>query len=145
MPQKQVKLPSGESAVVLYMPTRVLKAAAPVIPRVVRELEKKRGGSHVVVIGHRRMLPRVHHGTRQLSQQRPVSRSLTSVHEATLEDLVYPLQIVGKRTRVKTDQSRLLKVVLSKKERNDYEQKLVTFETVYHALTGRRMRLSFEA
>jgi small subunit ribosomal protein S7e len=43
-------------------------------------------------------------------QVRPRSRTLTSVHNAILEDLVYPVLIVAKRMRVKLDGSRLVKV-----------------------------------
>jgi len=38
------------------------------------------------------------------------SRTLTAVHDAILEDLVFPSEIVGKRIRVKLDGSRLIKV-----------------------------------
>ena len=38
------------------------------------------------------------------------SRTLTAVHDAILEDLVFPSEIVGKRTKVKMDGSRLIKV-----------------------------------
>ena len=40
----------------------------------------------------------------------PHSRTLTAVHDAVLQDLVYPAEIVGKRIRVKLDGSRLIKV-----------------------------------
>ena len=39
-----------------------------------------------------------------------VSRTLTAVHDAILSDVVYPAEIVGRRTRVKLDGSRLIKV-----------------------------------
>lgn len=96
--------------------------------RLVRELEKKFSGRPVVFVAQRRILskPKRNQRTRQ-KQLRPrrfvaklralpslfnnsFSRTLTSVHDAILEDLVYPAEIVGKRIRVRLDGSRLIKV-----------------------------------
>lgn len=41
-----------------------------------------------------------------------LSRTLTAVHEATLDDLVYPSEIIGKRIRYRRDGSRLYKIHL---------------------------------
>lgn len=48
-------------------------------------------------------------GTKQ-KQQRPRSRTLKSVHENILADLVFPTEITGQRVRYNTDGSKLMKV-----------------------------------
>lgn len=53
------------------------------------------------------------------------SRTLTAVHDAILEDLVFPSEIVGKRIRVKLDGSRLIKVHLDKAQQNNVEHKVL--------------------
>ncbi|RZB46511.1 40S ribosomal protein S7, partial [Glycine soja] len=63
--------------------------------------------------------------------QRPRTRTLTAVHDAMLEDVVYPAEIVGKRARYRIDGSKIMK------ERNNTEYKLETFSGVYRKLTGK--------
>jgi small subunit ribosomal protein S7e len=71
------------------------------------------------------------------------SRTLTAVHDAILEDLVFPAEIVGKRTRVKTDGSRLIKVHLDRGNQTFVEHKIPTFEAVYKKLTGKEVTFEF--
>lgn len=61
----------------------------------------------VVLVTTRRIMKPPKKGS---AQQRPRSRTLTAVHEAVLEDLVYPTEIVGKRLRFRLDGSRIIKV-----------------------------------
>ena len=54
------------------------------------------------------------------------SRTLTAVHDAILDDLVFPAEIVGKRTRVKLDGTKLLKVHLDRSQQTNIEHKVST-------------------
>merc|ERR1711970_351827 len=92
--------------IVLFVPVPMLKAFQKFQPKLVRELEKKLSGKHVVLIAQRRILPKEKKGQRRtLTQKRPKSRTLTSVHKAILADLCFPADIIGERTRVRLDGS----------------------------------------
>lgn len=109
-----------------------------------RELEKKFSDRHVVFVGQRRILGKPSRKNRN-QQPRPHSRTLTAVHESILEDLVYPSEITGKRTRVATDGSRLIKCFLDSKDATSLEYKLDSFSSVYKKLTGRDVTFMFSS
>jgi len=134
---KEVEVTGGKQAVVIFVPYRQIKQYHKFQYRLIRELEKKFSGKHVVIIAQRRILPKPSKNNHQKRQKRPRSRTLTSVHEAILDDLVYPTEIVGKRIRVRLDGSRLHKVLLDKKDQANSEYKLDTFVSVYKKLTGK--------
>nr|XP_060481398.1 small ribosomal subunit protein eS7-like [Panthera onca] len=112
--------------------------------RVVHELEKKFSGKHVVFIAQRRILPKPARKSHTKNQQkRPRNCTLTAVHDAILEDLVFPSEIMGKRIHVKLDSSRLIKVHLDKAQQNNVEHKVETFSGVYKKLTGKDVNFEF--
>jgi len=141
---KEIEL-SGKKIVIIFVPVPQLKAYQKVQPRLVRELEKKFSGKHVVFLAKRRILPKPKRGKnrRAQKQKRPRSRTLTSVHDAILADLVFPAEIVGKRTRVKLDGSRLIKVHLDKTQQTNVEHKTDTFAGVYKHMTGKDVVFEF--
>lgn len=110
--------------------------------KLVRELEKKFSDRHVLVVANRKILATPGRRSR-VKQQRPRSRTLTTVHENLLEDLVYPTEIIGKRTRVKVDGKKILKVFLDPKDQSSSEYKLDTFSAVYNKLTGKNVVFEF--
>merc|ERR1711998_219737 len=128
---------SGRTAVVIFVPYRLLKVVHKIQSRLVRELEKKFSGKHVVVIAQRRIMRRPCKGARQPKQQRPRSRTLTAVHDAILEDLVHPTEIVGKRVRVRLDGTKQTRVYLDPKDQTNTQDKLESFVAVFKKLTGK--------
>ncbi|CAJ0936183.1 unnamed protein product [Ranitomeya imitator] len=142
---KEIEVGGGRKAIIIFVPVPQLKSFQKIQVRLVRELEKKFSGKHVVFIAQRRILPKPTRKSRTKNKQkRPRSRTLTAVHDAILEDLVFPSEIVGKRIRVKLDGSRLIKVHLDKAQQNNVEHKVVeTFSGVYKKLTGKDVVFEF--
>ena len=65
------------------------------------------------------------------------------VHENLLTDLVFPTEIVGKRTKYRVDGSKQIKVFLDRKDHTSLEYKLDTFSGVYKQLTGKDVVFEF--
>ena len=57
--------------------------------------------------------------------------------------MVYPTQIVGKRLRVQTDGTKVLKVLLDPNAATQLEYKLDSFTTVYKKLTNKEAIFEF--
>ncbi|CAO2825409.1 unnamed protein product [Amaranthus hypochondriacus] len=130
----QVDISNNRKAVIIHVPYRLRKSFRKIHIRLVRELEKKFSGKDVVVVASRRIVRPPKKGS---AVKRPRSRTLTSVHENILEDLVQPAEIVGKRCRYRLDGSKVMKVFLDPKAKNDTEYKLETFSGVYRKLCGK--------
>ncbi|KAK6933871.1 Ribosomal protein S7e [Dillenia turbinata] len=130
----QVDVSGNRKAVVIHVPYRLRKSFRKIHLKLVRELEKKFSGKDVVLIASRRILRPPKKGS---AVQRPRTRTLTAVHESMLEDIVCPAEIVGKRVRYCHDGSKIMKVFLDPKERNNTEYKLETFAAVYRKLAGK--------
>jgi small subunit ribosomal protein S7e len=142
---REVELSGGRKAVVVLVPVPQLKGWRRVQSRVLRELEKKLGAGgerSILLVAFRRIVAKP---KRTEKTMRPRSRTLTAVHEAWLEDMVYPTEVVGKRIRVKTDGSRLMKVLLDPKDQTTLEGKTEVMAAVYRKLTGKDVVFEFPA
>merc|ERR1712190_553606 len=97
----------GRNALILMVPAQQVAGWQEVQTKIVRELEKKFSGKHVLVIGARKVMAKEARkaGAKCYKQKRPISRSVKHVHEAILEDCVFPAEITGKRIRHKMDDS----------------------------------------
>ncbi|KAJ1454507.1 RS7, ribosomal protein 7 [Pelagophyceae sp. CCMP2097] len=140
---KETEIGGGKKAIILFVPFGLLRAYHKVQTRLVRELEKKFSGRHVLIIAQRTILGKNYARSTKSNGPRPRSRTLTSVQDCILEDLVYPTEIVGKRTRCKLDGSKVLKVLLDPKDQVNVETKLDTFSCVYKKLTNKEVIFEF--
>ena len=73
---------------------------------------------------------------------RPRTRTLTSVHDALLADIVAPSQIVGKHTRISNGRKNI-KVYLDPIDKVDFEDKLDAFTEAYKLLTHKKVTFDF--
>ena len=130
-------------ALVVHVPFKAWKSVKKIQGRLIRELEKKFNKKHVIFVAKRTMMDK--NTVKNGLKFRPRNRTLTSVHEAILEDVVAPSTIVGKRTRIGVDGSKLLKVFLDPKDKDkeNMESKLATFSAVYKKLTTKDAHFSF--
>merc|ERR1711982_42156 len=140
---QEIEIGKGKKAIVVFVPVPQLKAFHKIQTRLVRELEKKFAGKHVVFVAQRRILAKPTRKANKLKQKRPRSRTLVAVHEEILNDMVYPAEIVGKRIRIRLDGSRLFKIHLDKNQQTNVEHKTDTFAAVYKKLTGKEVTFEF--
>jgi len=139
---KELEVGHGKKAIVIFVPVPLLQNFHKIQQRLTRELEKKFSDRHVVFIAQRRILPKPGRRSR-VTQKRPRSRTLSSVHEKILEDLVFPTEIVGRRVRTKEDGSKVMKVLLDPKDMGGLDWKVEGFAEVYKKLTGRSVVFEF--
>ena len=140
---KEVDVGGGRKAIILYVPYKLLKSFNKIHQRLVRELEKKFSGRHVLIVAQRTILGKSYARSHKTTGLRPRSRTLTAVQDAILEDIVYPTEITGKRVRCKVDGKRILKVYLDSKDQANVEGRTDTFAAVYTKLTNKQVSFQF--
>lgn len=82
---KEIEVGGGRKAIIIFVPVPQLKSFQKIQVRLVRELEKKFSGKHVVFIAQRRILPKPTWKIRTKNKQkRPRNHTLTVVHDSRL-------------------------------------------------------------
>ncbi|EPY86577.1 ribosomal protein S7-like protein [Camelus ferus] len=111
---KEIEVGGRWKAIIIFVPVPQLKSFQKIQVWLVYELEKKFRRKHVVFIAQR-ILPKPTRKSHTKNKQKcSRSRTPSAMHDAILEDLVFPSEIVAKRIHVKLDGSWLIKVHLDK-------------------------------
>ncbi|SOV17300.1 40S ribosomal protein S7, putative [Plasmodium sp. gorilla clade G2] len=126
-----------KKTILIYIPYKIYTTYVRKIQRkLINELEKKTK-KYVVLVAKRTILK----GKQKNKSFKiiPRSRTLTSVYDSVLEDIVSPSEIIGKRISMKADGKRVFKIMLDSKERqrDNIEEKLISFAAVYKKITRR--------
>merc|ERR1712241_1002523 len=78
------------------------------------------------------------------SQTRPRSRTMTSVFDSILEDLLLPGNITARRIRHKLNGKLVYKICINEENRAYLEERADAIAQIYDALTHRRIEIDFK-
>jgi len=139
---REISVSPTKKATVVFVPYRQHKKWQKLQDRLVRELEKKFQNQDVLFVAQRKVM-KLCHINPKVSVPRPRNQTITAVHNAILEDVVFPTKVVGKRTRFRVGGKRMLKVYLDPKDSKDIESRIPTYEKVYWRLTKKNVKFLF--
>jgi len=101
---REVKVSKDKSAIVVFVPVKFARTLRKIQTRLVRELEKKFSGKHVIVVAHRKT------NAKKLGVFRPNTKTWAFAKEAAVQDVAFPVEIVGKRQRFNVDGTKTTRV-----------------------------------
>jgi small subunit ribosomal protein S7e len=106
------------------------------------EIEKKKGVA-TFIIGKRNIVSK--RVKAHASQMRSRNRTLTAVHDAILEDLVYPAVITGKRVRYTGTKNPTFKITINEEAQKFIEPRVSMIRHIYRRLTNRNVEITFKS
>ena len=141
---KEVEVTGDKKAIVIFVPCKLFKNFRLIQSRLTTELEKKFEGRPVVFIAQRTILSKSYRRAHKFTGVRPNSHTLTSVHEAIIDDLIYPCECVGKQTTLSRETGKTIKVFLGAQGQQDVENKTDAFSSIYRKLTNKNIVFEFK-
>jgi len=109
--------------------------------KLVNDLEKKLKTT-VLIVAARSIESRWIKANR--TQQRSNSRTLTSVYNEYLNELMLPGSIISSRTRVRLDGTSITKITLDKADQHFLEERIPTIRAAYKKLTSKDIEVDFQ-
>lgn len=126
------------NALVVYLPFVYTKNHKGLLAKIVNEIQTKKK-LPAFIVTQRTMI----HGKSDFKQKIPRNRTLTSVYDSILEDLISPGIIIGKRARYHLDGSQHIKIFLNDESKGYLENKTALIAQIYKQLTNRKVSFEF--
>ena len=139
-----IEIPVGKEkpAVLIYFSFKSQKVLLTnIYKKLISELEKKLKTT-VLLVAARNIQSRWIKKNR--TQKRPYSRTLTSVRENLLNELLLPGNIISDRTRVRLDGSSVRKLVLDKTEQHFLAERPEAIKSAFKKLTTKDIEIYFD-
>merc|ERR1712086_72377 len=127
--------------VLIYVPYPSLKAAQKLHYKIVSEIQKRKS-VRAFITAKRVILSRWHKV--HSSQQRPRSRTLTSVFDGILDDLLVPGNITARRIRHKLNGKLNYKIWVNEENRQYLEERSDAIAHIYESITHRKIEIDFK-
>lgn len=134
---------NGVSCAIVTVPYKQINLFRAIHEEIVKRFEDAYG-NHVVVVGKRRAFPKRPEPGRRYRQIRPHSRTLRDVQQKVLEDVTFPVAIVGKRTHYDLRGKQVTRVILDSQSKAAFEERVPAMNAAYHRLTGLQTVFQFE-
>merc|ERR1712178_541165 len=127
--------------VLIYVPYPSLKSAQKLHYKIVLAIQKKKS-VQAFITAKRTILSRWHKAHH--SQKRPRSRTLTSVFDNILDDLLVPGNITARRIRHKLNGKLLYKIWVNEENKSYLEERVDAISQIYESLTHRKIDVGFK-
>jgi len=134
----EIPVSESQKAIIVQVPFMQRANYRKVQAMLANQMEKK-FGKHVIFVTKRTIVPK----PRIASLYRPRSMTRTNVHEAILNDIVYPASIVGERIRCRPGCKKQRVVLLDNKDKANFAGKIQSFQAVFKKLTGTEATFEF--
>ncbi|EDR22490.1 40S ribosomal protein S7, putative [Entamoeba dispar SAW760] len=145
---KKVTISKDKKATVIFVPLRMMRICRASFEKVIEALEKKLNGP-VFIIGKRVVAHTKKTGQSGKTDYKPRSRTSKAVHEAYLNEMLYPVEVAGQRVHVtlankKIANSKTVFVAVDDaKLKNSVKAKLPIYSAVYKNITGEKVKFAF--
>ena len=126
------------NVLVFYLPYVWMRENRALLVKIVNEIQDKRK-QFVFPIAKRTIINK----KSDFKQKIPRSRTLTSVYDSILEDLIFPSNVIGRRMRYRSNGSLLTKVQLPLESEEYLKNKTKVITEIYFKLTNRKIVFEF--
>jgi len=137
----EVDMGKGQKCYLVQVSTTNVAGYKRVHSLITKKLEESLSSTVILILAKKRVNGKDFRSF--VSKKVPRDRTLTSVFDGYLDDIIFPATIVGKRIRYPTGKIRSYKVFVDPLDKEVVEDKLPAIIACYKALTNRKLEVEF--